>query len=149
MRNSLILFSLAALAACSEQQQPTSPAATRSDRPVGLMKAGDARFPVVDGVRVPDLKPTDQVGFTKVDYVEGVVTTVPVGQAVQGFAMCPAGELVTGGGFRLNDYSGTTPVPTYSRLFVGGAQYGWSVAISNQAAGAAEATFIVSAVCVH
>jgi hypothetical protein len=167
MRNSLILFSFAALvAACSEQQQPTSPTTAKSDRsfpvvdgikvpevrrtePVGLTKAGDARFPVVDGIRVPDAKPTDQVGFTTIEYIEGPPTTVPAGQSIQGFALCPAGELVTGGGFRLSNYNGQPPIVTYSRLIVSGPQYGWSVSINNKAAGATDATFIVNAVCVH
>jgi hypothetical protein len=140
MRNSLILFSFAALvAACSEQQQPTSPAAARSD----------GSFPVVDGIRVPDLKPTDQVGFTTVEYIESAVWTVTAGQSLQGMALCPAGSMVTGGGFRLNSYAGTTPLVTYSRLIVIGPQYGWSVVLSNKQAGAADATFLVDAVCVH
>jgi hypothetical protein len=147
MRNSLILFSLAALvAACSEQdQQPTSPARSAGATP--------ASSPVVSSASQlgnAQAKPTDQVGFTQVSYLLGVSQKVAAGGNGEAVAMCPLGTQVTGGGYRLMTVSpGAMPLFSRSMVYYEGAQTGWVVSLRNSAPGATEAEFGATVVCVH
>jgi hypothetical protein len=148
MRNSLILFSLAALvAACSEQdQQPTSPA-----RPAGATPASSS--PVVSStsqIGNAQAKPTDQVGFTQASYLLGGTLKVAAGSNGEAFAMCPVGTQATGGGYRLLSGSPTAmPIISRSMVYFEGAQTGWVVSLRNSAPGATEAEFGATVVCVH
>jgi hypothetical protein len=100
MRNSLILFSLAALvAACSEQdQQPTAPKATSS------RAVGDVRPQVTNGIRPPDAQPVPQTGYTRVFTVTGSSQDVLGASGYQTrtvTAACPAGTQLLSGGYTI------------------------------------------------
>jgi hypothetical protein len=146
MRNAFILLSAAALfAACSDQQQPTSPATARGTTRTSAPTTVTPTSQVVG----TQAKPTDQVGFTTLEYVESQSVLVGPGQSQLGLVLCPTGSKPTGGGFRIVNLSGTTPTVTYSRLIVVGADSGWSIIVTNKQTGAANAEFLVDAVCVH
>ena len=70
MRTVFALAAVAALAACSDQQQP--PTSPRSPDP----RLGSSVGPTTDGNKVPQAKPTDQVGFTKVTIYQGTAVNV-------------------------------------------------------------------------
>ena len=94
MRTAIILALVAAVAACDDQQQqPTSPIAPRAAAQVG----GDVG-PVTQGIKLPDARPTDQVGFTKVATYSPGLTTLVAGETTDIYAACPAGSFMTGGG---------------------------------------------------
>ena len=148
MRNSLILFSFAALVgACSEQdQQPTSPATTGSATRASSSPVVSSTSQVIS----PQAKPTDQVGFTTIDYLTGVTLKVAAGDNGQAFAMCPVGTQATGGGYRLlSGSSAAMPTIGRSMVYFDGPQSGWTVVLRNVATGATEAEFGATVVCVH
>ena len=68
--------SLVVVAACSDRQEPTSPTVTA---PTRSRSVAGATGVTTSAVRVPDAKPTDQVGFTTVAYVESSSYTVAPG----------------------------------------------------------------------
>jgi hypothetical protein len=143
----LALASLGAaltIAAACADQQPTSPALAG-----GATRASSSAVSSVTQPVSPQAKPTDQVGFTTVEYVEGQSTLVGPGQSQLGLVLCPTGSKPTGAGFRIVNVTGTTPTVTYSRLIVVGADSGWSMIVTNKQTGAGNAEFLVDAVCVH
>ena len=87
--------SLVVVAACSDRQEPTSPTVTA---PTRSRSVDGATGVTTSAVRVPGAKPTDQVGFTTVAYVESSPYTVAPGGRLQGFAVCPAESGVVSGG---------------------------------------------------
>ena len=133
--------SLAVVAACSDNQEPTSPARTvRSYTPSVNDVSSDAS-------KAPPAKPQDQVGFTKLTYMESAIYTAAPGVSEQGWALCPVGSTVASGGYTIMVGNAPVPTVTHSRLITSGAQNGWSVSVSNKAVGAVSVTFYVYAVC--
>ncbi len=131
MRSLLLLSAIAALTACSDNGQSTTPArATR-----GEVGASAQRAP--DGVSALG-KPGSPGGLT-VTVVIATGTTIPVGTSGTSAATCPAGTAVTGGGY---DYTtqGTAPSVFRNRqlLVQIGTASGWTVSASNAQAGAAD-----------
>ena len=128
MRTAIILALVAAVAACDDQQQqPTSPVAPRAAAPV----TADVG-PVTTGIKLPDAKPTDQVGFTKVTAYSTALIPLVVGQTAHVLATCPAGSFMTGGGHTM------TPVgtsPSVLQSFPDGLDQ-WHVVVRNDQAGA-------------
>ena len=139
-----VATALAIATACSDQQ-PTSPARAGSATTASSSPAVSSMTQVAN----PQAKPTDQVGFTTVEYISSENVLVGPGQSQQGLVLCPTGSMPTGGGFQLANVTGTTPVIWYSRLAVVGADRGWRVIVSNKQAGAELAQFVVDVVCVH
>jgi len=129
--------------ACSDDRQPTSPT---SANPHGR-SAADVREPSTDGVKLSQVRPTDQVGFTKITLVVSDPYDVPVGTSKQGFALCPVGTTVTGGGFDAGTFNVAKPYVSHSRVVTVGVQNGWSVSVENKAAGAGAFDFQVTALC--
>ena len=119
MRNSLMLSCLvAAVAACSDQQQLTSPVTTKGGETVAPASATSvASLSSSPGAPV---KPTDQVGFTQVIDVEGPTTML-----VQGFypvtVTCPVGLQPISGGYTIPAFYAPS-VTIYSSARVGN---GW------------------------
>jgi hypothetical protein len=118
MRRVLILSAALIAAACSDNQQPTSPANGRSVS----VKASAANEPSSSA----QAKPTDQVGFTKVTRVFSDNITVPAGQEGQAVATCPPGSVLTGGGYTLNYQTLARVVQSHDD-----AANGWRVFINN------------------
>ena len=139
--------SLVVVAACSDRQEPTSPATPAAAQGRSISGATDV---TTSGIRVPDAKPTDtdSVGFTKVAYVESSTYTVAPGARVQGFAFCPVGSVVVSGGVSISHGSGPLPGIMYSRMIVSGQESGWSMSVENPAGAIGSATFLVNARCV-
>ena len=107
MRNSFLLLSIAAfVAACSEQQQPTSPAT------IGASASASAGLLSTSPLATANGKPTDQVGFTKVFTVTGAsVNIVGIAGPKAATASCPAGSYAVGGSYEIN-------APLQSRYFI-------------------------------
>ena len=146
MRRLFIFVSVAAtVAACADQQQPTSPLTvqTPADRQVGVSTSvADAA-----GVKVPQAKPTDQVGFTKVQIVEGESVTVIPNTFNGAAALCPAGSWAVGGTYQLSSVKGTPPLVdgTFRTTIV--LQTGWLVDVNNTQLGSGPLTLSVQALC--
>lgn len=145
-RSLMLAAATLVLAACADDQHPSAPASPHS---VGRSSASGDVAPGTQTISTPNAKPQDQVGFTKVVYVGSGNISAPAGQTSGGSATCPAGSIAISGGYTLyvtagapsplvtsTSPSGPTPNPT-----------GWSVAISNEAAGAGAAVFQVYALC--
>jgi hypothetical protein len=135
---------VATLVACSEQQQPTSPTTTQSSAEQRLGQAHNP-LPVADGIRVPDAKPTDQVGFTKVIDVYGDFVTLNAGGTGSAGAQCPDGTTPVGGGYLF-----AAPGPDGAQPFVRRSNRinaGWEVFVVNLASGAGTVIFRANAVC--
>ena len=148
MRTRLIALSLAAAAAaaCSQDDQPTSPAVARPD---AAARVNASVSPTTDGIRVPQAKPSDQVGFTKVILVWGTPINVAAGDDAGGSAQCPAGSVPTGGGF---ETLGTQPFQPPAITWMSRPDplvnpTGWVVAITNKVAGAATSTVTPYVLC--
>ena len=96
MRAQLILLPSRAtlVAACSEPQQPTSPAAESNpaQRP-----AFSSATPQVAAAG----KPADQVGFTKVVRIESPIAAITANGDGSAVAYCPGGTTAVGGGHDL------------------------------------------------
>jgi hypothetical protein len=143
----LVGASIVIVAACSDKQEPTSPATTAATQSRSIAGTTDI---ATSGIKVPEAKPTltDSVGFTKVKYVESAVYPVAASAIVEGLAMCPVGTTVVSGGYSVLLGAAPAPVVVHSRKFVDGAQYGWSIVVWNKVAGAAAVELLVNAVCV-
>lgn len=141
MRNTLTLLSLAAIvAACSHDDQPTSPAIGRVGARAQSPNASTG--PTTDGINAPQAKPNSQVGFTKIAIVVGQPISVAAGEDGGGSVDCPAGSVPTGGGF---ENLGTQPFQPPSLVWLSRPYplvnpTGWQVAITNKVAGAATST---------
>jgi len=119
MRTSiLVLTATFLLAACSDNQQPTSPANGRQ-----VSAKGSAAGQLAPS---PQAKPTDQVGFTKVTRVFSANVTVPAGQTGEAVATCPAGSVLTGGGYTVNYQTLARVVQSHDD-----AANGWRVDLNN------------------
>ena len=141
MRNLLLLSAVVAMAACSDNQQPTAPTKGRA---VSATESASGQI-----APSPQAKPSDQVGFTTVTYASSNAITIAAGQTGGGAVNCPTGTIAMSGGYVFNNFLGTPPVVTGTRP-VGAAPnpFGWTVSVSNQAAGAAAVTVTLFVVCV-
>jgi len=148
MRTRFYLVSITVLiAACSQDNQPTSPVRGRSD--VAPNSANTSTAPTTDGAKAPQAKPIDQVGFTKVTLVTGAPVTVDAGKVGGEEVQCPAGSIPTGGGFRILDQQ-TVPVPPIPFLSEPNNlanPTGWVVAVTNRAPGAVTSTVTAYVLC--
>ena len=133
--------SLAVIAACSDNQEPTSPARGVSRSALGVNDVSS------DASKAPPAKPQDQVGFTKLTYMESAIYTAAPGVSEQGWVLCPVGSTVASGGYTISVGNAPVPTVTHSRMVTDGAQNGWSIAVSNKAVGAVSVTFHVYAMC--
>lgn len=141
MRTLLLASTLVVLAACSDNQQPTAPRSASSRGSA----AGDVA-PVGQGIKLPDAKPADQVGFTNVTKV--ITTGVPINPGSQQVvtAHCPTGTVVIGGSYRLWGFDPAGAVPWVSQSEDDGSN-GWSVYIANKQPGAILGTAYAVAYC--
>ena len=147
MRN---LFNLiiagAAIVACSNPQQPTSP------------RADEQRSPVLEGIKVPEVtsqigvtpqaKPIDQVGFTNVIRVASSAIHVDPGSSQQGYVDCPVGSKATGGGYFIAQLGtpGARPFVRFSQeANETNGQQSWEVGVVND--GATGIDFFIYAMC--
>jgi hypothetical protein len=138
MRPTLIsLLSVAvAVAACNDEQQPTSPVA-------GTLASVSTPTAVTQTARTPEAtaKPTDQVGFTKIQYFESTLIAVAAGATGAHVFNCPAGTFVVSGGH--NIWGGNGPLVRISRA----AGNGWEIQINNTQNGALPLSFSVGVNC--
>lgn len=135
----LLLAATAILSACADDQHPTAPS-SRSN-PSSRSVNGDAA-PSGQAIALPGAKPVDQVGFTKITRVTSAATTL--GASTVGVtADCPAGTVLTGGGFWFQDWTGTTAPFVTGSLDNG--HNSWAVTVDNP--GAASGTFYAFANC--
>jgi hypothetical protein len=116
----------AALVACSNPQQPTSPRADERHVETGLEPSS---VPVLEGIGIPQVratsqigvtpqaKPTDQVGFTNVVRVASAAIHVDPSSVNQGYVDCPVGSKATGGGHFIAQFGtpGARPFVRYSQ----------------------------------
>ena len=137
----IVATTLGIVAACSDQREPTSPAARVTTR-AATADVGAASLATAGG----QAKPTDQVGFTKITLIENY-EVVPLGGSAQIIALCPIGSTVTGGGFSAGVYATGKPIISHSRVITVGNQNGWSVGVENTAVGAAAAGVHVHGLC--
>ena len=100
MRNHILLLTaMITLAACGDQH-PVSPSMRSSDQ-----SRGDVA-PSTQGIKVPQAKPTDQVGFTNVFTVDGNSVGISVGDGPRPVtATCPAGSQAIGGGYGVSNWA--------------------------------------------
>ena len=128
-----VMSAAAILAACSEQQQPTSPVDAR--RGPSASAAMSTSPSTEGGIKLPDAKPQPQIGFTKVATYPSATVPVAPGASVAAIATCPAGSVLVGGGFSMPL---DEPVPRVVRSHPDGYPNasGWRVLVSNRDAGA-------------
>ena len=141
MRSLFLLSSLVAIAACADHNQLTSPLA-------GSTAAGAqhnvAATPLDASKAQPaGAKPTDQVGFTKVEMVVGTPTDITAGVFDSAYAFCPQGSSAVGGGFYGGNVTGTPPSISSTGRPIVGSQTGWGITFDNRAAGST--TFKITA----
>jgi hypothetical protein len=142
-----LLVAAAWVAACSDQQQPTSPV---NSRPTAESRVGATIGPSQDKAPVPQTKPTDQVGFTKVTQVLGAQTVVNAGASAEIVVACPAGSTPVGGAYVFSNFT-----PGASRPFVaesmptaaGGIPQGWILGVVNDAPAAVAVIVSPRALC--
>jgi hypothetical protein len=139
MRSRLFLFAATILfVACADDQHSTAPAS----RTAGSRSASGNLSASTQNVGSPQAKPIDQVGFTKITEVISTNMVISKGGQDSRTAVCPAGSVVVGGGFRFigfNAAGGTPPwISNSGREDLGGGQFGWLVVIDNEQPGAAD-----------
>ena len=145
-RSLMLAASALVIAACADDQHPSAPASSHS---VTRSSATGDVGPSAQSTGTPYAKPQDQVGFTKVVYVGSGNVSAPAGQSSGGSATCPAGSIAVSGGYTLYVTTGA-PSPLVTSTSPSGpasSPTGWSVTISNEAAGAGAAVFQVYALC--
>jgi hypothetical protein len=144
MRTSFLLTSLALiLGACSDEQRPTAPVNSRA---AATTYATDV-LPTGQGIKLPDAKPVDQVGFTKVLTVVGSSVDVQNGDGRKtATATCPVGSTAVGGSYIISNFlQARSFIYDYSGLDNAN---GWSVTGMVLDAGAL-VTFSASATCLQ
>lgn len=141
MRTSILFVSVAALVvACSDQQQPTSPAVTGSSLQSGSLS--ESTVASSQGTSTPQAKPVDQVGFSKVQVVS-LGKNVPAGVISIVIVECPAGTVLVGGGHE-EQTGGTRGVVWKSRPET---STSWIVGVDNAQAGAESNLVTAWALC--
>jgi hypothetical protein len=138
MRRLLLLSAVLVAVACSDNQQPTAPANSRSLSPDGAAAAQLA--PSGQG------KTTSPIGFTKVAEVLGPIAYVAAGAAGASSAACPAGTVVVGGTHRFNFADASTTPPWIWQNDTDG-QNGWRVVMENKHPDAFQLSFRAIAYC--
>lgn len=141
MRTILLISAAAVLAACSDNQQPTAPRSASS-----RSSAAGQVAPSTQGIKLPDAKPVDQVGFTKVGQIYTGVVWVNPGEFKWAVATCPDGSTVVGGGYEFSGGNGNKDAPAFiseSRPW----ENTWRVAVSNYATGSQQAGFRAWVLC--
>jgi hypothetical protein len=136
MRTIISLLALSFAAAACGDKQPTSPNTGKSPSP-------GVSSPRTQLAKSPDAKPTDQVGFSKVQTVSSSLESVVAGESKDVFAYCPAGTTVVSGG-HLAWVSGSAPFISMS--YPDGDR--WHILVVNDQAGAAFLTIRAWVVCV-
>ena len=125
--------------ACSDQQpaSPTAPAAGAA----GIATSQGVSTSQVSGGGKPTPAP---VGFTKVIQVNGQFVAVPANGSAGGWATCPVGTTVIGGGYSFTGYNVMNP-PWVQKSRMD--QNGWAVGVINEALNSSAAGFTVYAYC--
>ena len=148
MRSSMTFFMAAlAVAACTND---TTPSAPQVQQPPRTFSAGVSDGELAASItKTPDAKPTDQVGFTKVQFITGPLTVANPGNTYSANADCPVGTLLIGGSWELRSaIIGTPPLLTYNnRIDVAGKQR-WGVGFNNAYYGADSFAFVATAICI-
>jgi hypothetical protein len=139
MRKLALFVAVTFIAAACADQNPSAPGGRSASGSV----ATDQR-PSGQGIKVPEAKPTDQIGFTKVTSVFGAGLT-HAGFKGQGSATCPAGSVVVGGGFNIIDGVSNVSRPIVTSSADDGSN-GWFVVVDQQG-GATDVHFSVFAYC--
>jgi hypothetical protein len=139
MRTSFFLISLAAVvAACADQQQPTSPVGAAARLESSTVGGEGGALPA-QAPTTPQAKPTDQVGFTKVQMYAGAPAVLAAGDRWTVSATCPAGAVATAGGYDvIFPGGGTAPGISKSRPNGSPVADGWTIDVDNRQAGAAD-----------
>ena len=122
-------------AACADQ----TPAGLHSKSANGAVASPNAT--ATTDVAKASGKPTDQVGFTKVQVYYSDLVTVSAGQVGGATVLCPAGSIPTGGGFD-NSWAGPGAPMTVLLSRPNGPvnPAGWTVSVSNTSLGATDKT---------
>ena len=153
MRTPIALLAISiAFVACDDRQEPTSPrtdvtvprAATTAAVATPSSQTVVATAANSQATKAPGAKPTDQVGFTKLNYYEIGPMTVNAGNSGEMTLVCPTGSYVMSGGHRLQVTGGTSPVLAAS----GALMNGWHVKIDNNLPGATAVTYQISVNCI-
>jgi|KBSMisStaDraftv2_1062788.scaffolds.fasta_scaffold236948_3 hypothetical protein len=132
MRKLIMLSTVLCIAACSDNQQPTSPASRSGSRDIA-QTAEPTAIAKANGNPHGDV-----VGFTTITMVSGPLTTVLAANEGGSQVLCPAGSFVTGGGYTLGPANqATPPIVTFNRM-LNGLQQGWGVGLVNNLPGAAD-----------
>jgi len=140
MRRLLLLSAVFVAAACSDTQQPTAPTKSRALAP--NESAGAQLSPS------PQAKPTDQVGFTKITKVLTNPQVLPAGSVGELAAQCPAGSVLTGGGYSTSVFPNlSNDARPYIADSRDGGSNGWYVRVFNTATGATEIVFWAYVYC--
>ena len=141
----LVVTAAIFLSACADDQHATAPA-SRSG--LSSRSASGGAAPSGQGIRVPEAKPTDQVGFTNVFSVAGPGVSFNTGTGPTTLtATCPAGSRAIGGGYEVINY----PVSRSLSITKSGlnAANGWSVTLWMFDAASPPANVNVTANCVE
>lgn len=141
MRKLILLSVVLIVAACSDSQQPTAPASSRSASHARSV-AGDVA--VARGNSNPH---GDLVGFTTIDFLESDYTEVPAGTGGGASVLCPDGAVSSGGGFEIAALAGTMPAIRLSLRQTIGTNTGWVVDMDNSQAGAGQARIKAFVLC--
>ena len=147
MRASILtVLSLMAFAGCGDDRTPSAPTTLGSTRSSSTVVG--AASVVASGVGVPGAKPTPQVGFTKVEYVESATAYAPTGGGGTAWAYCPPGSVPIGGGHRiLAGVNQPFPLVYTNTRYEGNGKLGWTVSFTNWAAGAESLSFVATVLC--
>jgi hypothetical protein len=134
MRTLLLAFTALVVAACSDTPQSTAPHTGGSARD---------RQPSDQGIKIPDAKPADQVGFTKITRVVSSPKSFLPGWTGMIMATCPDGTTIVGGGYRIFGGGINHPLISFSDINEAYPN-AWSIELDNPAAGASGTLYAVA-----
>jgi hypothetical protein len=138
MRRILFVPLIAVFAACGDDSHSTAPTAARS----AANAPANASISTVGGTAQG--KPADAVGFTKDSTYWSPAYTVDAGNFVDRTLTCPAGTVLTGGGYQLEP--GSLDHPPFVRLNVPNGN-GWRLFVLNLATGAENTHLVIYVRC--
>ena len=143
MRNPLLLCTAAVLlSACADNQNATAPVSRPSSS--SSSATGDV---TTTGIRVPDAKPVDQVGFTQVTRVNSPnPESVVAGQTSAASVACPAGSTAIGGHYNISLYIATATPPWVRFSGLNGLNE-YTVSFANEQCGGSSFTYTVTVYC--
>jgi hypothetical protein len=140
MRTLILVSALLALAACSDDDQATAPAF----HPISNASV----VPAASAGVVQSAKPVQgPTGFTQVSTDSSAVIISVAGGAVAGQAYCPAGSVLTGGGYVMINEGNWQAPPVVTQNYSPYPNMWW-VRIMNAMPGASNATFRVFVRCI-